>query len=167
MIVACLAVTAMFSTCDKKNDDDNGNGDGKFDAKLIGTWTSNGKPLHYRLVNGKWVLNTGGEQGFGYGYIFNSDGTYIFMISLTDIAGQYLGTGINRGIFRTDEDKLILTLRYYDFVSRNRDKDTSNTKTGEEIYYYSFGVKHSGWGEGLILQPEDMNISDSFFFPLE
>ena len=137
-------------------------------TSLVGTWTSNGKQLHYRLVDGQWVLNEGGEQGFGYGYIFNSDGTYIFMMALSDIAGQYLGTGIYSGIYSTDGGKLILSVRQYDFVSRNRDKDTSSEKTADdEIYYFSFGIKYTGWGEGLILQPEDMSVSDTFFFPLK
>ena len=89
------------------------------------------------------------------------------MMALSDIAKQYLGTGIYRGVYKTDGDKLILTIRQYDFVSRNRDKDTTSEKTGEEIYYFRFGVKNAGWGEGLILQPEDMSVSDSFFFPLK
>ena len=39
-IVACLAVTTMFASCDGKNgdDDDNGNGGGKIDTKLVGKW---------------------------------------------------------------------------------------------------------------------------------
>ena len=89
------------------------------------------------------------------------------MMALTDIAKQYLGTGIYRGVYWIDEDKLILSVRYYDFVSRNRDKDTTSEKTDDdEIFYYSFGIKNSGWGEGLILQPEDLSVSDTFFFPL-
>ena len=36
-IVACLAVTTMFASCDKKNLDDDGDG-GKIDTKLVGVW---------------------------------------------------------------------------------------------------------------------------------
>ena len=47
-IVACLVVTAMFASCDGKNgDDDDGNGDGKIDKKLIGVWSySDGSEHH-------------------------------------------------------------------------------------------------------------------------
>ena len=87
------------------------------------------------------------------------------MLALSDIAKQYLGTGIYRGVYSADGNTLVLSVRYYDFVSRNRDKDTTSEKTAaDEIYYYSFGVKYSGWGEGLILQPEDMNVRDSDYY---
>ena len=90
------------------------------------------------------------------------------MMAQSDIAGQYLGTGIYRGVYKTDGDKLILSVRYYDYVSKNRDKDTTSEKTADdEIYYFKFGIKNAGWGEGLILQPEDMSVSDSFFFQLK
>ena len=122
--------------------------------------------MRFRYADGEWVRNESGGNPYGYGYIFNSDGTYIFMMALSDIAGQYLGTGVYRGIYRTDLDKLTLSVRRYDFVSRNRDKDTSEVKTGEEIYFYSFGVKNPGSGEGLILQPVDTNVRDSIFYPV-
>ena len=137
------------------------------EASLAGIWTNNGRPLQFRLVDGKWVQNEGGEQGYGAGYIFNSDGTYVYMISLSDIHRQQIGTGIYRGVYSTDGDKLTLSIRNYDFVSKNRDSDTTSEKTGEEIYFYSFGVKYESLGEGLILQPEDTSVSDSFFFPLK
>ena len=38
-IVACLAVTAVFASCDKDSSDDGGVGNGKIDQKLIGIWS--------------------------------------------------------------------------------------------------------------------------------
>ena len=39
VIVACLAVTAVFASCEKDDGDDDSGGNGKSDAKLIGTWS--------------------------------------------------------------------------------------------------------------------------------
>ena len=137
---------------------------GNENTSLVGTWTSNGNPLRFCYADGEWAQNESGGKSYGYGYIFNSDGTYIFMMASSDIAGQYLGTGIYRGIYRADGDKLTLSVRYYDFVSRNRDKDTSEEKTADdEIYTFSFGA-NTGGKEGLFLQPEGK--AASFFFPL-
>ena len=65
-IAACLAVTTMFASCDGKNgdDDDKGNGGGKIDSKLVGTWESS------RYVNST-------EKNTHTCY-FRSDGTFVY-----------------------------------------------------------------------------------------
>ena len=59
-IVACLAVTTMFASCDGKNGDDDGNDGGKIDPQLVGTWmyhtTSVTHHLHF-LKDGTYTYN--------------------------------------------------------------------------------------------------------------
>jgi hypothetical protein len=63
MVFACLAVTIVFATCGKNGGDDNdGNGGGKIDVKLIGTWS----------------YDSGGEH---HNYFFIKDGTAKFFIT--------------------------------------------------------------------------------------
>ena len=122
--------------------------------------------MHYRLEDGEWLLNPGGEEGFGYGYQFNADGTYCYMMALTDIARQYLGSGVYRGVYRIEGDMLILSMRHYDFISKNRDRDTTAERSDEdEVYTFRFGIKYSGWGEGLFIKDSKADVEE-FFLPL-
>ena len=138
------------------------------EKKLVGTWTNNGKQLHFRKEGGKWVQNAGGEQGYGAGYLFNSDGTYIYMIGLSDIVGQYTGSGIYYGNFSTDGDKLILSKIYYDYISKSGDKNTYGAKRDDILYYFRFGPdKYNTHEPGIYLQPEDMSLRESFYLALK
>jgi len=74
-IVACLAVTAVFASCDKDgNDDDDGGGSGKIDKKLVGMWT-------YRY------LGVGGTDT--YTYNFKQDGNFQYFVNSNLIVGKY------------------------------------------------------------------------------
>ena len=65
-IVACLAVTTMFASCDGKNgDDDDGNDGGKIDQKLIS---------HWEFSDTFWW--SGYLQYSQTDYYFNKDGTF-------------------------------------------------------------------------------------------
>ena len=80
-IVACLAVTTMFVSCDKKNgDDDDGNGQGRTltadEKELVGKYSygssGSGYWTYYSYGYDQW------KSGFTYahGIQFKSDGTY-------------------------------------------------------------------------------------------
>ena len=63
-IIACLVVTTMFAACDKTNpDDDNKDGGGKIDQKLVGTWE---------------LYEYWGSLTYYYYYTFNKDGSFVY-----------------------------------------------------------------------------------------
>jgi len=70
-IVACLAVTTMFASCDKTNPDD-GNGKDRVltneEQKLVGVWST-----YY--------------QGFSYYYNFRNDGTFSLIMHTVSTIG--------------------------------------------------------------------------------
>ena len=114
-IAACLAVTAVFASCDKKtngdDDDDDGGGGGKREIsaeekKLVGSW---GRFTGYNH------LGNVGSSGYAraYVYIFNSDGTflrYIALNSFTFVGGMqsFSSTTENfvKGIFEIKNNKI-------------------------------------------------------------
>jgi len=74
-IVACLAVIIMFAACDKTNpDDDNGNGGGKIDTKLVGHWE---RTDYVPVTNPKywhWLINKDGT--FHYYLVSSAEYSY-------------------------------------------------------------------------------------------
>ena len=81
-IVACLAVTTMFASCDKTNGDDddkNGNISGKIDKDLVGKWDRNSH------INNTWIDKSNNFVYAGEYYVFHaeawefySDGTFLY-----------------------------------------------------------------------------------------
>jgi hypothetical protein len=130
-IVACLVVTTMFASCDKKNgDDDNGGtSTGKIDTKLIGEWSySDGSEHHnyFFYKNGTCLLLITGSMNFkGEAKYSTSDGkiylTEYYTTNMigektlridkvvgysigTDERGEYLTTGNVSGLAATAEN---------------------------------------------------------------
>jgi hypothetical protein len=88
-IIACLAVTAIFATCDKPN------GGGKNDSKVVGTWTRhNVSPLdYYNFVfdkNGNfnyYILGTLDEYSYKGNYSVSDGKIYFTNVVFTN--GDY------------------------------------------------------------------------------
>ena len=79
-IVACLAVTAVFASCDKDgNDDDDGGGSGKIDTKLVGKWEFM-DDCYYFFKDGKFDYLSSGPSLYKGKYSISSG-----RISLSDI----------------------------------------------------------------------------------
>ena len=80
-IVACLAVTIIFASCDKTNDDDNGNGKGRTltaeEQKLVGKYSYNtsgsGYWTYFNYGYDYWKDSWG---SFAEGLWFKPDGTF-------------------------------------------------------------------------------------------
>ena len=75
-IVACLAVTMMFAACGGKNgDDDEGNGGGKTDQKLLGEWEFRASGVtHYCSFRGNGTFMSS-EIGGGSTYALSGNYT--------------------------------------------------------------------------------------------
>ena len=87
MIVACLAVTTIFTSCDENGDDDGGNGNKK--SELAG-WTWDCHAL--RMV----MVLSGGSYTYTYAYcddhyMFYDNGTFIYL-PYNDRLVYYKGT---------------------------------------------------------------------------
>ena len=117
MIVACLAVTTMFASCDGKNggDDDDGNGGGKIDAKLVGTWE----------LSEVW-----GSLIYYYYYTFNQDGSFVYgqtrSTQMTNASGKYAAangkiTFTNISFKRGNESPLSFTNKVFEYKIESED----------------------------------------------
>jgi len=85
-VVACLVVTTMFASCDKKNPDDDENSSGKNDKKLVGVWQ-----FYMPTYNRYYIFNKDGS----FSYSYHSQGSSGFFIE-----GKY--TASDKKVFFKD-----------------------------------------------------------------
>ena len=118
-IIACLVVTTMFAACDKTNPDDdnkNGGGNGKVDAKLVGSWGYFGNKTMPKV------------------YIFNQDGTFLYYSALVPDAYS-ANEFVYKGKYSANEGKITFTNvfisrfdRQNDITIRNKIGDRGHAK---------------------------------------
>ena len=141
-IVACLVVTMMFAACDKTNpDDDNGNGSGNIDKKLVGHWQLKTSQTFY-----------GSTYQVSYDYYFKADGKFQYFFtgfSQEKQDGKY--TVSNSKVYFTDvtlyfcsNDMQISNISKYgtDFPKYVFDGDTD--ERNDMITEYQFGTDKNG-----------------------
>ena len=132
-IVACLAVTTMFASCDGKNGDDDKNGNsptGTINKELVGTWL-------------------GALGGVNYFYEFKADGTYMFRTYRPSSSPTISSSTLTRGVWRESKEVIYLTDVYLvawansstppeNLDWKKGSNDTRNIKILEEAYsaYY-------------------------------
>ena len=76
MIIACLAVTAVFASCDKDGSSDEDGGGGSNNSPLAGwTWRCNMPRQVYRLIGGEFSFTFEVVEDF---YMFKRDGTFLY-----------------------------------------------------------------------------------------
>ena len=130
-IVACLAVTTVLVACDKTNGDDDGNGDGKIDTKLVGNW---------HVLTG-----IGTNSVYWNEYAFYSNGTFygfrLYRAWIEDydkVEPRKVGEGFIEGKWTCSDGKVYIT-DFYRYIT-NTQKEKDNNKTLE----YSIFKKENG-----------------------
>ena len=100
-IIACLTVATMFASCGgNKDNDDDGNGGGKIDKKLVGSW--------------EWKKSNSEI----YAYNFRADGTFTFSI-------QSSFPNTKSGNYKISDGKITFT----NIVNRYLDGEADYPKT--------------------------------------
>jgi hypothetical protein len=118
-IVACLAVTTMFASCDKGDSDDGG---GNIDPKLIGFW----------VYESTYI---GGGYGINYAYSFTKDGSCSYLVRTSPT----IGTTWEGGEFYTSDGKIYMTGLYYlNHLTQEK------TYFGDKVVEYSIGTDDKG-----------------------
>ena len=121
-IVACLAVTTMFASCDSNNgDDDDGNGNGKIDQKLVGTWSStfsstyifsfdkDGSCYYYSRMGGSpYATSVTGKYTTSNGRVYFTDLETDLKTKIKDQNMKYT--------FGTDKDGAYVEMAHIEFV---------------------------------------------------
>ena len=108
-IVACLAVTAVFASCDKDgNDDDGGGGSGKIDQKLVGSWIYDGLDYNY-------IYKFQKDGNFEYNYRwqsisitegkFTTSGNKVYFTDIVIEKGKYAETKYPDTVFEYEIGK--------------------------------------------------------------
>jgi len=124
-IIACLVVTTMFAACDKTNPDDddkNGGGNGKIDAKIVGTWSHTFRDAFSLEV----ITST---------YFFYKDGT--FKYSTTWNSREF------NGKCSTSNGKVNLTdVSWFEYLDNGG--KTEPTKRSNVVLDYEFGKNANG-----------------------
>ena len=121
-IVACLAVTTMFASCEIEGggDDDDGGGttSGNIDPNLVGGWIAGGATRlpNYNPKTGEYIQYA---NSYGFATNFDADGTFVDASYLTTQSG-YTTTRLE--MFTAAKYKVVggtirLTNRTYESVS--------------------------------------------------
>ena len=119
-IIACLAVTTMFASCDKPSGDDDENGNGgttaNIDSKLVGSWGYFGNKTMPKV------------------YIFNQDGTFLYYSALVPDAYS-ANEFVHKGKYSVNGGKITFTNvsisrfdRQNDITIRNKIGDRGHAK---------------------------------------
>ena len=126
MIVACLAVTAIFAACDETDPDDDGggSGNGKIDQKLIGHWRYEG------FWEQPWYK-------YYYDYYFDKDGTFKYFY--TPASNQVGSTTKTEGKFTVSDGKVYMTEVVY-----MKGDPKFEAKYPDRVHEYEFGKTAEG-----------------------
>ena len=134
-IVACLAVTAVFASCDKDgSDDDGGTTSGNLDKKIIGRWQITGYNTnnvrftytYFFLENSsfEYFRNIGAASGGADGKYRTSNGK-VYFSELNDINAIGERTPYDDIVFeyefRKDEVGEYLFICHFNYLGENRD----------------------------------------------
>ena len=147
-IVACLAVTAVFASCDKDgSDDDGGTTSGKIDPALIGGWIAGGATRlpNYNPKTGEYIQYA---NSYGFATNFESDGTFVDASYLTTQSG-YTTTRIEMftaAKYSVVGDKIMLTNRTYESVRNG----VSSGKVSMEDAQFQYLIGTDSEGKYLI-----------------
>ena len=143
-IIACLAVTTVFASCDKdSSDDDSGKSN---NSQIVGTWL-NGDQSAVNWTEGEWT-----DKDFFsiLGHVavlfeFKADGTYLRRFRAYNMFGDSFLE--HKGKYRVEGNRIIVFNRTETFIDFYDSKENYKNKAlaGEGTYYYQ--VTQSGYGE--------------------
>jgi hypothetical protein len=125
-IVACLAVTTMFTACDNGDDDDGGGGN--TDTKLVGNWvytTTSGNTYYYQFANDGsfYYYQRMGSTVNGVTGKYTASNGNIALTNLETDWGTKLKDPKLKYTFGTDANGEYLSIHLFQFLNADSDDE--------------------------------------------